>query len=250
MNCAMALRMLDAHMDEELDVATAAEVASHLAVCPPCAAAHAERVALRTSIRAAGLRDVAPDGLRESIVRAVREESARRIPSRVVPWWQAIALAGSAALAGLVGGWWLAQPQLLEDLPAVVVAHHVASLAPSGPRLEVASSDRHVVRPWFQGRAEFAPTVRDLRDQGFELVGARRDSIRGRDAVAVVYRLRGHFISVYSWPRRDGAHHPQLDATVRGFNVVQWSDRDIDYAAVSDVEGAELKRLVANIRGP
>ena len=60
--------------------------------------------------------------------------------------------------------------------------------------------------------------------------------------------MRGHFISVYSWRRSEGAH-PQLDTTVRGFNVVQWSDRDIDYAAVSDVDAAEPKRLVAAIRG-
>ena len=248
MNCAMAVRMLDAHLDHEVDAATAADVASHLAGCPACAAAHEARVALRTAIRRAGLREPAPDGLRESVMRAVRAQSAKRVPSRVVQWWQALAFAGCAALAGLIGGWWIAQPQLLEDLPAVVVARHVASLTPSGPRIEVASSDRHVVRPWFQGRAEFAPTVRDLSDQGFQLLGARRDTIRGREAVAVVYRLRGHFISVYSWRRSDGAH-PELDTTVRGFNVVQWSDRDLDYAAVSDVDGAELKRLVAAIRG-
>jgi anti-sigma factor RsiW len=248
MNCAMAVRMLDAHLDNEVDAATAADVASHLAGCGACAAAHEARVALRTAIHGAGLRQAAPEGLRESVMRAVRAQSAKRIPSRVAQWWHALALAGCAAVAGLIGGWWLAQPQILEDLPAVVVAHHVASLTPSGPRVEVASSDRHVVRPWFQGRAEFAPTVRDLSDQGFELLGARRDSIRGREAVAVVYRLRGHFITVYSWRRSDGAHS-ELDTTVRGFNVVQWSDRDIDYAVVSDVDGAELKKLVAAIRG-
>jgi len=89
----------------------------------------------------------------------------------------------------------------------------------------------------------------DLSPQAVDakLIGARRDSIRGREAVAVVYRLRGHFISVYSWRRSDGAHS-ELDTTVRGFNVVQWSDRDLDYAAVSDVDGVELKRLVAAIR--
>ena len=84
---------------------------------------------------------------------------------------------------GALGGWWLAQPHLLETYPELVVARHVASLTPTGPRIDVASSDRHEVRPWFQGRLEFAPMVRDLSAQGFDLLGARVERVGDRQAV-------------------------------------------------------------------
>jgi anti-sigma factor RsiW len=250
MNCAMALRMLDAYIDDELDAVTAAEMVGHLASCSACAGLHGQRMAMRTALRAAPLRQVAPPGLRKTILREI--ETARRpdhLP-RTVRWWQALALGVSTAVMGTLGGWWLAQPRMLETYPEHAVERHVASLTPTGPRIDVASSDRHEVRPWFQGRLEFAPMVRDLSTQGFDLLGARVDRVGDRQAVAVVYRLHNHIINVFSWRGPGDFAERSTEATIRGFHVVTWSDRDMDFAAVSDTDTAELKRFTAAYRAP
>ena len=248
MNCALALRMLDGYIDDEIDAATAAKLVEHLASCTACAEMHGQRVAMRSALRATSLRHVAPPGLRKSILRDI--ERREQPEARSLRWWQALVLGGSTAIFGALGGWWLAQPRALETLPEFAVARHVASLSPAGPRIDVASSDRHVVRPWFQGRLEFAPLVRDLSAQGFDLVGARLDRVGDRQAVAVVYRLHSHIINVFSWRGRADAPETEAEATIRGFNVVTWSDRDMDFAAVSDTDSVELRRFSKAYRAP
>ncbi|MEO8630022.1 MAG: zf-HC2 domain-containing protein [Betaproteobacteria bacterium] len=250
MNCALALLMLDAYIDDELDAATAAQMVEHLATCHECTELNAQRVAMRATFRATSLRHVAPRDLRKSIMRSIERPERQPTPSRTLRWWQAFMLAGSTAVMGALGGLWFAQPTALETLPQFAVARHVASLTPAGPRIDVASNDHHNVRPWFQGRVEFAPTVRDLSAQGFDLVGGRVEQIGDRQAAAVVYRLRSHIINVFSWRGRGNSVETARAMTIRGFNVITWSDRDLDFAAVSDADGAELRRFTAAYRGP
>ena len=250
MNCALALRMLDAYVDEELDSTTADDVEGHIASCPACAAVHSQRTAMRSALRTSGLRHAAPPGLRRDVLRSIEQPGRAAAAAAALRWWQALALGVSTAVLGVLGGWWIAQPPAMDSLPDVLAARHVASLSPSGPRVDVASSDRHVVRPWFQGRAEFAPMVRDLSGQGFDLLGARLDNVGNREAVAIVYRLHNHIINVFSWRRIGNAASPEREATVRGFNVTSWSDRDMDFAAISDTDNAELRRFAAAYRAP
>lgn len=249
MNCTLALRMLDAYVDDELDAVTAAEMVGHLATCAGCAALHGQRVAMRTALRSSPLREAAPKGLRKSILREI-ERAQPAAPRRTLRWWQMLALGASTAVMGALGGWWLAQPHVLDTYPELLVARHVASLTPMGPRIDVASSDRHEVRPWFQGRLEFAPMVRDLSAQGFDLLGARVERVGDRQAVAVVYRLHKHIINVFSWRGPGDVAGTAKEATIRGFHVVTWSDRDLDFAAVSDTDSAELKRFTDAYRAP
>ena len=250
MNCTLALRMLDAYVDGELDAATAAEIVEHVASCPACAQLRDQRVAMRSVLKATSLRDVAPPGLRKTILRGIEMSEDPVTRWRSLRWWQAVVLGSSTAVLGVLGGWWLAQPHALESLPEYAVTRHVASLTPAGPRIDVASSDRHVVRPWFQGRLEFAPMVRDLSAQGFDLMGARLDRLGDQQAVAVVYRLHGHSINVFSWRGSGGYPKAEGVATIRGFRVVTWSDQDMNYAAVSDMDSAELDRFTVAYRGP
>jgi len=248
MNCALALRMLDAYVDEELDAATVAEMAEHLVSCAACADLRDRRLAMRAVLRTAALRHAVPAELRNSILHAIESADRPAVPPRSMHWWQALVLGGSTAVLGGLGGWWVAQPSEQPQLPDVVVARHVASLAPAGPRIDVASSDRHTVRPWFQGRVDFAPAVRDLSAAGFDLVGGRVERVGERPSVAIVYRLHDHIIEVFSWRRLADAPRDERQATIRGFNVIAWTDHDIDYLAVSDTDPAELRRFTAAYR--
>jgi anti-sigma factor RsiW len=250
MNCALALRMVDAYVDDEVDAATAAEMAAHIASCAACAAMHQERVAMQAALRTASLREAAPKGLRASILRDIENVQSPAAPPRTVPWWQAWVVGASMAVAGAVGGWWLAQPRVIESSPELVVSAHVASLTPAGPRIDVASSDRHEVRPWFQGRLDFAPRVRDLSAQGIDLLGGRVERFGDRQAAAVVYRLRKHVINVFVWRGTGELAAGAKEATVRGFNIVTWSEQDLSFAAVSDTDNAELRRFTEAYRSP
>jgi anti-sigma factor RsiW len=245
MNCAPAVRMLDAYIDDELDAVTSAQIIAHLAACPACTLLRDQRVAMRTALRGTGLRHVAPPQMGKAILRGIKNLEQPPAPSRLLRWWQAAVLAASTAALGIIAGWWLGQPHALDALPEYAVTRHVASLTPDGPRVDMASSDRHVVRPWFQGRLEFAPTVRDLSAQGFDLLGARLDHLANRQAGVIVYRLHGHVINVFSWRASEDSAELPREATVRGYHVVTWREGDLAFAAVSDAEGAELKRFAA-----
>ena len=254
MSCLRTRQMLDAWLDGELDAGTNAALAEHAAGCPDCRALRGERERLRADLRAAP-RHAAPAALKGTIAARVRQARPPvvRVP-RMLTWWQALALAGATgALAVLVTlsvlpgpGREVVHAQLSEQL----VARHVASLA-SGRLIDVASSDRHVVKPWFQGKVDFAPQVRDLSSLGFAIEGARLEQVAGRGAVAVVYRIREHPINLFVWRRVDASDAALEIATVRGFSVAAWSAGGLNYTAVSDTDAGEMERFArALLAGP
>jgi anti-sigma factor RsiW len=168
------------------------------------------------------------------------------------PWWQRLRPAGwPTAAGGFAAGalcmalalplaqsaWqsWGLQPQL--------VAHHVRALQ-TGALVDVASSDRHTVKPWFQGRIDYAPPVLDLADQGFALSGGRIEHLRGTPVATLAYLSDRHVIDLYVWPG-DGATAAPRAGGERGFNLLRWSDGAMQYAAVSDVELHRLQRFAA-----
>ena len=112
---------------------------------------------------------------------------------------------------------------------------------------DVPSSDQHTVKPWFNGKVDFSPEVRDLSADGYPLVGGRLDYIDGRGAAALVYERRKHAINVFVWPEDDSGAG-QGEAVVRGYNVIRWRRPGTSYAAVSDLNMAELRELVRDLQ--
>ena len=116
------------------------------------------------------------------------------------------------------------------------MSSHVRSLQP-GHLIDVQTSNQHVVKPWFNGKVDFAPPVPELADKGFPLVGGRLDSINGKTVGVIVYRRRLHAVNLFVW-RSDMA----LSGTAveDGFNLAKWSDGELSFAAVSDVTKQDL----------
>ena len=127
-----------------------------------------------------------------------------------------------------------------------VAAAHVRSLLQDSP-MQIASSDVHAIKPWFAGRLDFAPAVKDLTAEGFPLAGARLDYVGERRVAALVYRRRLHVVNVFLWPSADGTEEPPRELIHRGYNIVAWSRGGITYWAISDLNMGEMRELQARL---
>jgi anti-sigma factor RsiW len=118
----------------------------------------------------------------------------------------------------------------------------------AGPLTQVGSSDQHTVKPWFAGKLDFSPKVKDLAAVGFSLEGGRVDHVAGRAAAALVYRRGNHAVDLYVWLAEAPTSRTAATAEVRGFHIVRWSEGDLAYAAVSDLNEQELLAFANLVR--
>ncbi|HET9644453.1 MAG TPA: hypothetical protein VFP68_14130 [Burkholderiaceae bacterium] len=124
-----------------------------------------------------------------------------------------------------------------DPLEGELVADHVRALK-TGALVQVASTDRHTIKPWFQGRIDYAPRVFDLSADGFPLLGGRVEAVRGMPAATIVYARRRHIIDVFIVPGAAG--EAPLIENWRGFTIVRWTDGVLTYWAVSDADRSEI----------
>jgi len=246
MNCEDARRLIGAYSDGELDLVRSLEMEEHLRSCDSCASARENLQALKKTAHSAYF--PAPDGLRESVLAAVRGSSS--IPQNVVArraprFW---ITTGLALAAGILLGFFAGQIRIRDaseqTLLATLTDSHVRSLI--GTHLtDVISSDQHTVRPWFEGKLDFAPPVPDLSTQGFPLVGGRVEYIGGRAVAALVYERRKHFINLFVWPAPAGNQEAKEEKPQRGYNIVRWRAAGMNYWAVSEIAADDLRKFSA-----
>jgi anti-sigma factor RsiW len=235
--------MLHGFMDGELDAAHSLELERHLATCRHCSGQLERFQALKQVVSQKGVRWRAPDHVRAQVLAAIAQEAARGVQPQGSVWdniFQSIrqwlfvpSLAALAASLFLV----LGPLQNRSSVQEEVVSSHVRSMLASH-LTDVATSDQHTVKPWFNGKIDFSPPVVDLAPQGFPLVGGRLDYIEGRVVAALVYKRRGHLINVFVWPAPPGG----TTATSRdGYTIENWSKDGLTFWAVSDAAGDEIK---------
>jgi anti-sigma factor RsiW len=253
--------LLHAYSDGELDLVRSLELEEHLKTCAACAQELREQQALRKSIHSANLYHRAPEGLRERIVAAtgnvaVGSREARRdvaIPIRLSPrrWAPVEWIAVAAAIVIVVAVGIRVVPGILHDrggdlVAEELVASHIRSLQP-GHLMDVVSTDQHTVKPWFDGKIDFAPPVRDLAEQGYPLVGGRLDYIGHRTVAALIYQRRKHYINLYVWPE-SRADEPlalgqETQRLLNGYNLIGWRTGEMHFCAVSDVSADDLRQF-------
>jgi anti-sigma factor RsiW len=238
-------RVLRAYFDGELDLVRSVEFEEHLKTCPQCACELSEQKALRDSLRAASLYERASDGLRARVRAALpaeaRPQSISTTRRPVIEW---LAIAAAVLLAVFLG------VKVIPDIGSQkqnlvaeeIVASHIRSLQP-GHLMDVESTDQHTVKPWFDGKLDFAPPVVDLGAQGFPLIGGRLDYIGRRNVAALVYQRQKHFINVFVWPEEKNGPKAPKTPTIQGYNLLSWSHNGMDYCAVSDLNITELRQF-------
>jgi len=234
--------LLHAYVDGELDLLNSREVEQHLCSCDECRAMNGQIHTLREALTNDAPAYHAPAHLRRKVRAALRSE-ARSSETSFSSW---LVFATGAACAIAVLGLILFQATHLAQRNALVdevVSNHVRSLLATH-LLDVASSDQHTVKPWFDGKIDFAPEVRDLSASGFPLTGGRLDYLAGKNVAALVYQRNKHPINIFIMPAT-GAHETAPSATtLRGYNVLTWTHHDMSYWAVSDLNQIELRQLV------
>jgi anti-sigma factor RsiW len=234
--------MLHALLDGELDAANASALETHLQSCPACA----QRLQTLKTLheRLAELPPTpAPEALKGRIEAMIGQESRKvvRLPPRgLTAGWAAAGGAFAALAASLI-----IVPQFADTGPSLrqeLAQDHVRSLL-ADHLVDIPTSDRHVVRPWFNGKVGFnPPPAPDLAAEGFPLVGGRLDYAEGRPIAALVYRRRAHVINLFVMPAKGGLPaFPPLGPSPGGFSMLHWTGKGLDYWAVSDAEPAELK---------
>jgi anti-sigma factor RsiW len=240
MTCQEAHPLLHAYVDQELDLSQSLSVETHLDGCAECASRYSRLRRLRQEIADADLSYNPPPGFERRMASRFATQSK---PSWISGWRNFSMVAAVAAMLAVL----VILPTQMRQPSAPdgeLVDSHMRSLI-AGHLVDVPSSDQHTVKPWFQGKIDLAPPVPDLTKEGFVLTGGRLDVVGQKQAAALVYTRRAHVINVYI-VAGDGA--PGRQSSVRGYNVISWSQSGLSYWVVSDLNAAELNRFTALLR--
>jgi anti-sigma factor RsiW len=246
--------LLGPYSDGELDLMQHVGIEEHLRECAECGEQAENLKSLRGVFESPALYHRAPASLRTKVLAGLGAEPVGRSAASMTEQakrWSVSQLAAIAAGIMLIAGtsatvgYRVAQSRAsAEDQFADwIVADHVRSLQ-ADHLMDVASSDRHTVKPWFKGKVNFSPQTPDLSADGFELVGGRLDYLQDRPVAAIVYSLRKHTINLFTWPADGDAAQDARSLAKHGFNLRGWERGGMEYWAVSDLNDEELGEFV------
>jgi anti-sigma factor RsiW len=249
MNCKETQEIIHGYLDAELDVVHNLAVEQHLQECAVCARSFQGLESLRKAMTIRSLYFEAPKGLEKGLRSAVRQ--ANKADSLRWSWswnWPRVLAPLAAAAVVLLIAMPLVMRTSTEDrLPQEIVSSHVRSLMASH-LTDVASTDQHTVKPWFNGKLPFSPTVTDLATQGFPLIGGRLDYVENHPVAALVYQHRKHFINLFIWPSTRVSGTAEESREQQGYNTIHWSQGGMEFWAVSDMNQGDLGDFVQLVR--
>jgi anti-sigma factor RsiW len=242
-SCDRTAIALHVYFDDELDAIDASDFERHLERCSDCVNALDALESLRSSINSARLYENAPAAFRRKLLADIGSAPPIAVfPARAVWRWLAIA---AALILMAYTGWRVVSSNRSGNYESVFASEildaHLRSLQP-GHLTDVVSTDQHTVKPWFDGKLDFSPPVRDFGDQGFPLQGGRIDVVHGRTVAALVYARRKHFVNVFIWPTVEKDTSPR-SGSQRGYQWIEWRKGGMDFCAVSDAVPSALEQL-------
>jgi anti-sigma factor RsiW len=241
-----ALALLPAYVDQELGIADCLAMERHLENCAECRREYAQQEEIKKRLKQDLPYVQAPASLYGRIQSGLTSKRERRNVTSAWHVWLSGAVLTTLLVIATGIGIFLGQPSREDRLADEVVASHVHSLQ-ADHLMDVASSDRHTVKPWFNGKLNFSPLVSDFGAQGFSLAGGRLDYVDGRPVAAIVYRHNLHPINLYVWPSSQQDSTPEPSER-RGYHVVHWNLHGMAYWAISDTAREDMTTLAALLR--
>jgi anti-sigma factor RsiW len=238
------------YVDKELDLTSAIAVDEHLHSCMECKKIYDQFSALRSSVRQNASYYSVPAALADRIRARMGGPAAPASATTVKPRWQWLQPGhwlplGTAIAATAVVTWTVAlqlnNPSQDDAISEQVIAGYARS-ALTSHITDVATSDKHTVKPWLSSKLDYSPPVTDLTTAGFPLVGGRLDYLDSRPVATLVYRHRQHLINLFVWPdSKSGKPAAMRTLAKHGYHLLHWADADMTYWAISDVDPADLK---------
>jgi anti-sigma factor RsiW len=233
--------LLHAYVDGEIDLVSGQEVEQHLRSCEDCRRAEQQIRALRKALASDAPAYRAPAHLRRSVRAALRREAKES--GREISWpWLVLATGAACAVLFFAGVLFQTSRTTRDSIADQVIGNHVRSLLATH-LVDVTSSDQHTVKPWFDGKIDFAPTVGDLSSSGFPLTGGRLDYLDGKTVVALVYKRNKHPINLFIAPAATNHDTAPELISRRGYSLFHWTHGEMDYWAVSDLNQTELRQF-------
>ncbi|HZX97089.1 MAG TPA: anti-sigma factor [Myxococcales bacterium] len=258
MTCIETRRLLGAYVDNELDLRGAVEIEEHVGRCPGCGSEERQLRELQASVRTNLIRHEPAPAFEARLRDALRVEGLQTLAEATPPAptprrrralrWTALAPLSAAAAVLMV----VALPRLWPrpsdaSVADAVIAAHVRSML-ANHLTDVASSDQHTVKPWFQGKLDYSVSVSDWAAEGFPLVGGRLDYVEDTPAAALVYRRAQHVVNLFVWPSKRASVDPLQHLARRGYSAYWWTKDGMHYWAVSDLNEPELQKFVELVR--
>jgi anti-sigma factor RsiW len=237
---------LGVYLDGELTGEEMRAFDAHVRSCPSCAADALAQVQMKRAVQVAGRRFTPSEALRQKIQRTVAVRSSRRTLSW--QWAMGLALAGLLLGTALSLSYFGKSHSNDEAMQSEMADLHVAALASSAP-VDVVSTDRHTVKPWFQGKIPFTFNLPELQNSDFSLLGGRVTYMEQSPGAHLIYQVRKHFISVLIFQERPGQERDRNGARVKSpakaysFNTETWSQDGLRYFVIGDTGEDDIHRL-------
>ena len=250
MVCESWKTQLDTYVDSELPQEQMGALDAHLRNCPSCATEVLARLQMKRSVHVAGKRYVPSAAFRRQVQQRIRSKPQR---SRVGLNWNMLAAVAALLVVAGVTVAYMAQQRTRQDqsVYSELADLHVATLASSSP-VDVISTDRHTVKPWFQGRIPFTFDLPELHNSEFSLLGGRVTYLGQTPGAHLIYTLRKHEISVFIFPKRvvpgDREERSRLVKEL-SFNVETWSHSGLWYCLIGDVSATDIENLAKLLKG-
>jgi mycothiol system anti-sigma-R factor len=251
LNCQETQNLIHAYLDGELDLVRCLEIERHFQDCSICSRAYANQKALQAAVRQSAPYFKGPLDLKNRIRSSLRKSQRTTTTHLLISYRGWLGVAASVALAvvltwGLVRS--LSGPSTQDLLVRAVVSNHIRSLMASH-LVDIQSSDQHTVKPWFNGKLDFSPPVKDFTKQDFRLVGGRLDYLDNRPVAALVYQRRQHTINLFIWPASSNLEVQPKTLSRQGYHLIHWAQAGLTFWAISDLNLGELQDFVQLTRG-
>jgi anti-sigma factor RsiW len=245
MNCQQSKLLIDPYADGELEAAAILELEQHLKSCSGCALAWRNVQSLKKALKQDALYFTAPAELRRRIKAELPSPAKEAPPRGAWNWnWLTTTMSGAFAVClAIVLMMTQTRPSSEQQLTQEIVSSHIRSLM-AGHVMDVVSTDQHTVKPWFNGKVDFSPPVKDLAAQEFPLIGGRLDYVGGRSVAALVFQRHKHIINLFVWPGNEADAKPAAFPSRQGYHLIHWSDSGMVFWAVSDLNETELMEFV------